>query len=81
MFYPPPPEVFGNYRHRIYLLIILVVVESCSRRMEFLVLFRSPKSKTEHSTVRLGLAVARLARVPMGCEHPQGAVTRLQTST
>ena len=80
--------------------------------MEFLVFFRKPKSKTEHSTVRLGLAVAHiprarctcgvaarlpeaegrapkgaqaaarvaegdalagvLARVPMGCEHPQG---------
>ena len=33
----------------------IVVVESCSCRMEFLVLFRNPKSKTEHSTVRLRL--------------------------
>ena len=39
------------------------------------------KSKISNFSVRLGLAVARLARVPMGCEHPQGAVTRLWTST
>ena len=39
------------------------------------------KSKISNFSVRLGLAVARLARVPMGCEHPQGAVTRLKTST
>ena len=54
-FYPPPLEVFSNYVHRIYLLFILVVVGSCSCRVEILVFFRSPKSKTEHSTVQLRL--------------------------
>ena len=58
-FYPPPLEVFRNYRHRFYLLICftrqIVVVESCSCRIKFLVLFRSPKSKIEHSAVRLRL--------------------------
>ena len=58
-FYPPPLEVFCNYVHPIYLLIVftrqIVVVESCSCRREFSVLFRSPKSKTEHSAVRLRL--------------------------
>ena len=50
-------------------------------KLSFLQLQLETTTKNYPSFVRLGFAVARLARVPMGCEHPQGAVTRLRTST